>query len=74
MCLILNALKKLFAELASQKLSYIFELAAISTNPHVEEKRMSIKTNFRHLGMTLLVFCLPVLLFIADSPAFATKS
>jgi hypothetical protein len=31
----------------------------------VEEKRMNFKTNFRHLGMTLFVFCLPVVLFIA---------
>jgi hypothetical protein len=28
------------------------------------EKRMSIKTNFRHLNFTLFVFCLPVLLFM----------
>jgi hypothetical protein len=31
----------------------------------VEEKIMSFKTNFKHVGMTLFVFCLPVILFIA---------
>jgi hypothetical protein len=39
-------------------------LAAISTNTLVEERKMTIKTNFRRLGKTLLVFCLPILLFI----------
>ena len=40
-------------------------LAAISTNPYLEERRMSFKTNFKQIGITLFVFCLPVILFIA---------
>jgi hypothetical protein len=32
----------------------------------VEVKRMSINTNIRHIGLTLFVFCLPLLLFVAN--------
>jgi hypothetical protein len=31
----------------------------------VEKRRMSFRTNFKHIGLTLFVFCLPVVLFIA---------